>query len=513
MGSPHTTSRAVVVGLDCSTTGTKAIAFDRRGVVVAQALVPLRLYSPKPNYYEQKPEEWWNSVKRVLNEITDHVDPARISALAVSNQRETFVPLDETMHPLRPAIVWLDERCKSEVEPFSRKVGKARIHRISGKPVDYAPVVYRLAWMKRHEPRLFRRIGMICDVQSYIVSKLTGGFATSWASADPLGLFDMKGREWSSSILGSLGLTTSQLPQLFRPGIHIGGVTNDASRLTGLCAGTPIVASGGDGQAAGLGSNALSPKRAYLNLGTAAVAGVYSSRYLTSKAFRTLCACSESGYYYECSLRAGTFTLDWLVRNILGINPTSRPTIYEELEREAGRIPIGSEGLFYVPYLCGVMNPYWDMDARGIFAGLSSSHGRGHLYRSILEGIAFEQLFALESVENAVNSRVTELIAIGGGATSALWCRILADVTGKNVLIPRTGEASALGAAIAAAVGAGWYSTFRGAAARMTSIEKTIRPDRKNQRKYSSLFRVYKLIYPNIRRTGIEDVRRDESVW
>ena len=509
MNSSHKNARAVVVGLDCSTTGTKAVAFDNRGQVAAQAFAPIRLYSTEPNHYEQNVEEWWSSVRRVLCDLTDRINAARIAALAVSNQRETFVPLDRTMQPLRPAIVWLDERCKSEVESFSNKVGKAKIHRISGKPADYAPVVYRLAWMKRHEPVLFRKIAMVCDVQTYIVSKLTGSFATSWASADPLGLFDMERKEWSPTILSGLGITSSQLPTLYRPGTRIGGITKEAARSTGLCIGTPIVAGGGDGQAAGVGSNVLTPKRAYLNLGTAAVAGVYGSRYLTSKAFRTLCSCSESGYYYECSLRAGTFSLDWFVRSILGIDPARRKTIYRELEDEAARTAVGSGGLFYLPYLCGVMNPYWDMDARGVFAGLSSSHRRGDLYRSILEGIAYEQRFALEAVERAVGSRVTEIVAIGGGAASPLWRRILADVTGKRVFIPKAGEASALGAAIAAAVGAGWYPTFRKAAARMTQIERTILPDKKNQKIYSSLFRVYRLIYPKVRQTGIGDLLGD----
>ena len=509
MTSRRQAESAVVIGLDCSTTGTKAIAFDRHGKILARALATIPLTSPKPNYYEQNPVDWWSSTQRVLKRITEQIDTGRISALAISNQRETFVPLDKNMHHLRPAIIWLDERCKDEVESFSRKIGKDAIHRITGKPVDYAPVVYRLAWMKRHEPHLFERIKMICDVQSYLVSKLTGLFLTSWASADPLGLFDIQKKEWSPEILMPLKLTTMQLPELCRPGTKIAGVTRDASRLTGLPSGIPIVAGGGDGQAAGVGANALSPKRAYLNLGTAVVAGVYGPRYRTSKAFRTMCSSSESGYYYECSLRAGTFAVDWLVQNVLRVDRTKHPEIYRQLEHEAEQISPGCDGLLHVPYFCGVMNPYWDMNARGIFVGLSSSHQRGHLYRSILEGIAFEQRFAIESVEKVVGSRVNDLIAIGGGATSELWCHILADITGKNVCIPHNREASALGAAIAAAVGAGWYPTFREAANAMSRIDRTIRPNKANRGKYAPLYPVYKSIYPHVKATGIETVLKE----
>jgi sugar (pentulose or hexulose) kinase len=492
----------LVVGLDCSTTSIKAIAFDKKGKVAAHACEPIPLFSPKPNYYEQDPDDWWTSAQKALRKVTRQVDPERISALAVSNQRETFVPLDKDGKCVRPAIIWLDERCKDEVEWFSKRIGKSIIHRITGKPPDYAPVVYRLAWMKKNEPGLFKKIAMICDVHTYLVWKLTGSFKTSWASADPLGLFDLKKKKWSSLILHSLNLKETQLPDSYRPGTILGRLTQGASNLTGLSTNTFIVAGGGDGQAAGLGSNVLASERAYLNLGTAVVAGVYGSQYKTSKAFRTMCSCSENGYYYECSLRAGTFTIDWLIKNVLKIDPLKQTGIYHLLEREARQIPVGSEGLFHLPYLCGAMNPYWDINARGAFIGLSSSHHRGHIYRSILEGIAFEQSFAIQSVEKTIHANIQDFVVIGGGATNDLWCHIMADVTGKIICIPKNTEASALGAAIAAAVGVGWYGSCKKAAQEMTGLKKIIKPDNRNHKKYVQLFTSYKKIYPGLKFRG-----------
>jgi sugar (pentulose or hexulose) kinase len=502
---------SLVVGLDCSTTGTKAIAFDRNGNAVARAVEPVPLSSPQPGYYEQDPGDWWSSARKVLKRITRQVDPERILALAVSNQRETFVPLTRNGKPLRPAIVWLDERCKGEVELFARKIGKSRIHRITGKPPDYAPVVYRLAWMKRHEPRPFRDIRMICDVHTYLVWRLTGSWMTSWASADPLGLFDTHKKRWAPEILNALDLTEDQLPAVCCPGTVLGRITRDSSESTGLRATTAIIAGGGDGQSAGLGANALYPERAYLNLGTAVVAGVYGAHYKTSKAFRTMCSCSESGYYYECSLRAGTFAIDWLIRRVLKIDPLQQPDIYEQLQREAQQVSLGSDGLLHLPYLCGVMNPFWDMNARGAFIGLSSSHGRGHLYRSILEGIAFEQVSAMNAVEKTIGSRVDDFVAIGGGATSAFWCQMFADIAGKNVCIPENTEASALGAAIAAAVGTGWYATFQEAADGMTRIRRRIAPRKGNRGEYERLFAIYKTIYPALKRVGSLSAVRKKS--
>jgi sugar (pentulose or hexulose) kinase len=491
-------SSNLVIGLDSSTTGTKAIAFDKHGKAVARASEPIPLSSPQPNYYEQDPDDWWVSAQKALRKITRQIDSGRIAALAISNQRETFVPLNRVGKPLRPAILWLDERCKDEVAQFSRKIGQREIHRITGKPADYAPVVYRLAWMKRHEPDLFKKIGMVCDVHTYLVWKLTNSFKTSWASADPLGLFDLKTKCWSPVILNALKLTETQLPMASCPGTVIGRVNKASSALTGLSTETLVVAGGGDGQAAGLGANALTSERAYLNLGTAVVAGVYGNRYRTSKAFRTMSAVSESGYYYECSLRAGTFAIDWFIKNILNIEPSKHPGIYQQLEHEARRVPAGCDGVLHLPYLCGAMNPYWDINARGAFVGLSSSHRRGHLYRSILEGIAFEQLFAINAVEKATGATVREFVTIGGGAGSDLWCHILADVTGKTICLPKNSEASGLGAGIAAAVGAGWFPTFKAAAQAMTGVEEKIKPEKRSREKYHRLFEAYKKIYPGL---------------
>ncbi len=492
----------LVVGLDSSTTSTKAIAFDRNGAVVARASEPIPLFSPRPHYFEQNPFDWWRSSCAALKAITRRVRADRIAALAISNQRETFVALGPDGEPLRPAIIWLDERCKDEVERFAGMVGKEKIHRITGKPPDYAPVVYRLAWMKRHEAALFRKTRMICDVHTYLSWKLTGSFRTSWASADPLGLFDLTKKKWSQIILSTLRLSGDKLPLAVRPGSIVGEITREASKATGLNVGTPVIAGGGDGQAAGLGSQALKPERAYLNLGTAVVAGIYGDTYRVSKAFRTMISCSDRGYYYECSLRAGTFALDWFIKDVLRVDPQEAPSFYKELEREARGVPPGSDGVLVLPYLCGVMNPYWDMNARGAFIGISSSTHRGHLYRAILEGIAFEQLLAIRAVEKSVGRSVRELVAIGGGASNGLWCQILADVTGRTVCIPVTTEASALGAAIAAAVGAGWYSSFRLAASRMSGLERRIAPDRAKQRVYGRLFAKYANLYPSLKNSA-----------
>lgn len=489
----------IVVGIDSSTTATKAIAWDINGKHIAGGSSTIRLFSPQSDYYEQNPEDWWHSIINSLQELTHQIDKERITAIAISNQRETFVGLDKDGKPVRPAIIWLDERCKSQVDKFAKTIGDDRIHKITGKPKDYAPVVYRLAWMKENENDLFRKVAKFCDVHTYLVNKLTGHYKTSWASSDPMGIFDLAKKTWSPEILKQLDIKSSQLPESFPPGTVLGLVSREAAEATGLKAGTKVVAGGGDGQAAGLGVNALTPGRAYLNLGTAVVSGTYIMNYITDRSFRTMACCAEEGYYCETSLRSGTFLIDWFIKQVLKMDPNHEPEIYGQLEKEAVQVKPGCEGLMVLPYWNAVMNPYWDPDARGCIVGLTSGHNRGHLYRAILEGIAMEQSLATQAVEKKVGERIDEFALIGGGAKSDLWRHIIADISGKKVLTMSTDEASSLGAGISAAVASGWFTTFIGAAQNMVHVQGITEPDSKNAELYSNQLFKYRKIYPAIR--------------
>ncbi len=261
-----------------------------------------------------------------------------------------------------------------------------------------------------------------------------------------------------------------------------------------------MVAGGGDGQAGGLGTGTIAPGRAYLNLGTASVSGVFGEAYATDPAFRTLTSVSGEGYIYELCLRTGTFLVDWFVKGIFGGDPSKNPKLYAELEAAAAALPIGAGGLLLQPYWGGVMTPYWDQDARGLIIGLSGEHGRPHLYRAMMEGIALDQAMGTASIERATGQTVRELLTIGGGSASALWCRIIADATGKPVCRLATAEATSLGAAIAAAKGAGWFPTAAAAVAAMAGkVESTIEPDAERHARYRELLALFERLYPATR--------------
>ncbi len=489
----------LVVGVDSSTTATKAIAWDPEGNKIAEGTSPIRLFSPGPNYYEQDPEDWWDSLVESLRKLTHQVDIKRITALSIANQRETFVGLDNHGKPVRPAIIWLDERCKGIVDIFASGIGEDHIHQITGKPRDYAPVVYRLAWMQENEKDLYRKVSKFCDVHTWLVHKLTGHYKTSWASADPLGILDLEKKEWSVDILGRLNITPGNLPEVYCPGTVLGIITKAAAEATGLKEGTKIVAGGGDGQAAGLGVNALRTDHAYLNLGTAIVSGTYSNEYRIDRSFRTMASCDGAGYYCETSLRSGSFLIDWFIQNVLKITTSRNRNIYLQLEEEAGQIEPGCEGLMILPYWNAVMNPYWDPEARGCMIGLSSGHHRGHIYRAILEGIAMEQTLATQAVEKATGYNTEEYAVIGGGAKSDLWCQIIADTSGKKIIRMVSDEASSLGAGITAAIATGWYRSFKEAANNMVHSDRDINPDARNTDRYQEQIKKYRQIYPAVR--------------
>ena len=489
----------LLIGIDSSTTATKAIAWTADGRAVAEGREAIPMLTPAPDRYEQDPASWWDSTAGALRAVTRQVDAGAIRAVAIANQRETFAAFNADGTAIRPAIVWLDERARPETRSFSAEVGADRLHRISGKPVDITPVVYRLAWLRDHEAPTLRDAAKLCEVHGYLVWRLTGRPGTSWASADPMGVFDLEHKIYAPDILEPLGLTDEQFAEAHAPGTVLGTVTKAAARATGLAAGTPIVAGAGDGQAAGLGVGALTPESAYLNLGTAVVSGVHGDGYRVDQAYRTMCSATGRGYVYESCLRSGTFLLNWLVGSVFGADPERDPAVFQRLEAEAAAVPVGSDGLFVVPYWSGVMSPYWSNTARGAVVGLSGGHTQAHLYRALMEGIALEQAHATALVERAVGTSVRDYIAIGGGAASDLWCRIVAAASGKRVLRSDTVEATSLGAAMAAAVGIGMAPGFADAAAAMRGrITRTFEPEPDLARRYGALLAIYRDIYPSL---------------
>ena len=492
-------SDAFVIGLDSSTQSTKAIAWNKHGEACAEGRADIPMDNPRLDCFEQNPGDWWsssvNALKDCVSELTKSHPDHTIQGLAISNQRETLGFMNAQHEPAYPAIVWLDERSRSQVESFPAAFGAERIHQITGRMPDLTPCLYRFAWMKEHEPQAWTDTRWFVDVQSYLVQRLCGGhYRNGWISADPMGLFDMVEKRWSEPLLNALQLTADQLPEAHPPGTCLGNITAEAASLTGLPDGLPIYAAGGDGQCAGLGVNCTIPDRAYINLGTAVVSGIWSPEYRYNTSWRTELAAQGEGYIFENCLRSGAFLVNWFVDQFVARGKADA-SVFEQLEQAAQKLPIGSDGLLVQPYFSGVMDPHWDVSARGVMLGLSASHTEAHLYRAIVESITIDQVMRTEDMEQAAQQPISHVVAIGGGANSPLWRQMLADALGKPVHISSTIEASSLGAGMIAAFGAGWYQSITQAANAMAGSTTIVEPDPERHERYQTLLSIYRKLY------------------
>ena len=473
-----------VIGIDSSTQSTKAIVWNEKGQPVSEGRAPISMKMPQPGHAEQDPEEWWDSFIIALRQALQKIDPKRVEGLSISNQRETVAFLDQDGTSLRDAMVWLDERAANEVGGLCEVLGGEKIHKISGKPIDPTPVLYRLKWLSKNKPKVLEKTHRILDVQGYLVFRLTGTAKTSWTSADPFGTFDIHKKVWSSTLLDQVGVRTNQFPEALCPGKEIGRISEKITSEFNLPINLKIFAGGGDGQCAGLGVNAIAGGRAYLNLGTAVIAGASSQDLRLSNFWRTLISPTGQGYFLEAVQRAGAFFVNWFLE-CLGSGERT-PETFARLEEQASKIDIGSEGVLVQTHLSGCMDPHWDPQAFGTFLGLRTHHTQAHLYRASLEALTLESARAMQKMASE-GVELRKINAIGGGAQSPLWMKMIADATQLPVQRSLSNEASALGAGISAAVGAGWFASFEEAAAAMTNEAELIEPDQNVAEKWQDL--------------------------
>ena len=328
---------------------------------------PIPSSNPLPGHFEQDPEDWWRALTDALRQVAAAVGAERIAALSIAHQRESFTLLDEEGSALIPAILWLDERSRRQVDELSGRLGREQIRDWSGKPPDPTPALYALAWLEEHRPEDLRKAAAMVDTGGFLIHRLTGRLVTSLASADPLGLVDIAAGRWHPDLVAASGLQPGQLPGLVAPGSVVGEIEAEVAAAGGLSPRTLVVAGAGDGQAMGLGMGIAAEGRTYLSLGSGVVSGAYRSKVVTSDAFRTLVSPTGTGFMLETVLRSGMQLVDWIVR--LTASPSA-----PALEAAARKVAPGSEGVLVLPYWSGVMSPYWDGAARGAIVGLSLGH-------------------------------------------------------------------------------------------------------------------------------------------
>ncbi|MYU26345.1 FGGY family carbohydrate kinase [Streptomyces sp. SID8352] len=484
-----------VIGVDCSTTAAKAVVWRADGVALSENRRVFDLSQPRPGWGEQNAEDWWTATKSALRRAVQTVDTSRLRALSITHQRESFVCLDHAGKPLRPAMLWLDTRATEEVA----KYGTAEVHRITGKPANPTPAWYKLLWLARHEPDTMARVSKVVDVQGFLVHRLIGEWVTSWASADPLGLVDMATFDYGDGLLAAAGLTRSQLSELRPPGSVLGTLLPEVAHELGLPLGLQVVAGAGDGQCAQLGCGVTGPERAYLNLGSGIVSGTHSDEYAHGTEFRTLASAIPGAYTLETFLGGGTVNLSWFVEKFSGVDTRALGldlTPEQVLETAAAKLPPGAEGLLALPYWAGALTPYWDHNARGALIGLTGIHGKSHVYRALLEGIALEQRFLTAGTETARGRPINEVVALGGGSRSPVWCQIIADVMRRRLTVVKEPESTCLGAGMLAAAAVGVHASVAAATEAMSGTASAYEPVPETAAVYDGIYEVYRDIYP-----------------
>lgn len=488
----------LVIAIDSSTTSTKAVVVDSDGSVVALARRPIQLHTPAMDCYEHNPARWWETTRDSIDEAVAGLsasDRERIRAISITHQRETFAPFDAQGRALRPGILWLDGRATEQI----RRLGSEHIHRLSGKPAGVTPALYKIAWLHEHEPDNVERAAKLVDVSAAITWHLTGRWASSVASADSLGLFDIRRRTWSPELLDLAGVRSDQMADLVAPAQAVGDLREELAARWGLRRGVTVVAGLGDGQAAGIGSAAVTPDVGFLNLGTGVNAGVESPVYRFDPVFRTLVSGVPGEYLFEVLQSSGSYVAGWF-REAFG-DPARLGAPDPALDEAAAAVPPGCEGLITLPYWNAVQSPYWDPVARGAIVGWRGTHSKAHMYRSILESIGFEMRANLDSLEAGTGTRIETLRTMGGGSHSELWCQIMADTTGIPLTICAQSEISALGAAVLAVayLDSPERPDVVATARRMAELGRTVEPDAARHEQYGEIAGIQRRLYPRLR--------------
>ena len=490
----------LVIAIDSSTTATKAIVVDTEGKVLALGRQDIDLLSPEQGFGEHDPRQWWTSTREAVGEAVGKLTPAekeRIKAFGITHQRESFAPFTADGTPLRNGILWLDIRAADQVQRY----GTPEIHALSGRPADVTPGLYKMAWLKENEPESLAKADKVTTVSAYIAFCLTGQWVDSAACADSLSLSNIKTLDYDDGLLQIAGVRREQMADLVKPGQTLGTLKKSVAEEWGIGE-IPIIAGCGDGQAAGVGAAAVTPDVAYLNMGTAVVAGVPSAEYRYEKLFRTEAAGVPDTYVLELVQNSGAYLSGWF-RRAFG-KPELAGAPDPELEALAAARTPGSGGLVTMPYWGAVQSPHWDPIARGAVVGWRGTHGKGSMYRSLLEAICIEMSRSLHAMEEATGVKLTAVRGMGGGLRSPLWRQIMTDAIGLPITGCKEEEISALGAAVIAMASTGVFgdTSIATAAQKMAQFTDKSEPNMDEHEVYAELGEIQGRLYSNLKETN-----------
>lgn len=487
-------SQRLLLGIDISTTGAKALLINLDGRVITSATTALNLSTPHPLWSEQDPEDWWIGIKLSIRKALAQANAKGddISAIGMTGQMHGLVMLDANGKVLRPAILWNDQRTGEQCDEIRARVGRDQLIAISGNDALTGFTAPKILWVRENEPQVYKIVKHILLPKDYIRYKLTGEYAVDRAGGSGTILFDLAKRTWSEKILKALEIPNAWLPPTFEGPEVTGTINKTAADETSLSEGIPVVGGGGDQAAQAVGVGAVQPGIIALTLGTSGVVFATTESPLVEPEGRlhAFCHAVPERWHFMGVMLSAAGSLQWY-RDTLAPD-----TSFNDLVAEANSASPGSEGLLFLPYLTGERTPHPDPEARGAWVGLTVRHTRAHLTRAVLEGVAFGIKDSFTLIQSAGLGEITQVRISGGGAKSQLWQQIMADVLGSELVTVNTAEGAAFGAALLAGVGVGAYNSVYEACDATIQITGKTSPDNRISQIYKDYYIRYQALYP-----------------
>src|SRR5215213_6591 len=485
------------LGIDTSTTSSKALLIDERGELIAVTSSPHTLQTLRPLWSEQDPHEWWQAVSASIRAVLEKEGSGgeRVASFGLTCHIHVLFLLVVAVNVLLPAILWNDQRTQSQCDEIHQIIGREKFIQITGNVALTGFTAPKILWVKENEPQVFAKAKHVLLPKDYIRYMLTGEYAMDKADGAGTVLFDLRSRDWSNDVLSALDIPRAWMPKTFEGPVFTGYVTEQAAALTGLKMGTPVAAGGGDQAAQAVGVGAVEPGIVGLTVGTSGVVFATTPSALIEPEGRlhAFCHAVPNMWHFMGVMLSAAGSLQWY-RDTLASNMS-----FDELLKEAESVLAGSEGLQFLPYLSGERTPYPDPLARGAFIGLTLRHSRAHMTRALLEGVSFGLKDSFTLIQKAGLGTITQVRASGGGTRGALWRQILASVLEAELVTVNTTEGAAYGAAILAGVGAGVWTDVSLACKTCIKITGSTQPDALQMEAYRKAYPLYQELYPALK--------------
>ncbi|MFI6345578.1 FGGY-family carbohydrate kinase [Streptomyces sp. NPDC050560] len=490
----------MIISHDLGTTGDKASLHDNGGRPLAACTVGYPTRFGHGGVAEQDPEDWWRAACEATRRLVARagVDPGGVDGIALSGQMMGAVFLDGGFAPVRPAMIWADHRSTAQSDLLAGRLGMESAYRELGHRVDPTYSLAKVMWVRDNEPENWARVRHVCLAKDLVTLRLTGRLVTDPSDASSTNAYDQNAGAWSRRVLDAAELPEELLPPVVASTEVAGGLTAGAAAELGLAEGTPVVVGGGDGPMAAVGAGVVSPADGpYVCMGSSSWISVAARRPLLDPPMRSMTFnhVVPGHFVPTTTMQAGGACLAWVVDLL---SPGGGPGRFGPLLAAADEAPAADEGLYFLPHLLGERSPYWNPAAAGVFAGLGRHHGRGHMVRAVLEGVAFNLRTCIGAFRDG-GVAVERVDVIGGGAGSDVWLRVLADVWGVEVRRRSIVEdANSLGAAVTGLVGLGLADGF-GIARGLSTTTAVFTPDARRCARYAEQHGIFLDAYERMR--------------